>query len=59
MTKATARDGGQPSPYTKQRKREYDYHSLYKRHPHLRHWKHNPIAQGHASTAFAAPERAS
>ncbi len=56
MSKATAKRGGQPAPYTKQRKREYEYHALYKRYPHLRHWKHNPIAQGYAAGAFAESE---
>lgn len=50
MTRACARRGGQPAPYTKQRKRPFDYSALYKRHPNLRHYLHNPISQG-----FAAP----
>ncbi len=55
MPKACARRGGQPAPYTKRRKRAFDYTALYRRHPHLRHWLHNPISQGHAAGAFEAP----
>lgn len=51
MTRAVANRGGQPAPYTKRRKSPYDYTTLYRRHPHLRHWKHNPISQGHAAAA--------
>ncbi len=49
MTKACANRGGQPAPYTKYQKRPFDYTALYRRFPHLRHWKHNPI-----TCAFAA-----
>ncbi len=52
MARRCANKGGQPAPYTTKRKAPYDYTALYKRHPHLRHWKHNPIPQG-----FAAPSR--
>ncbi len=50
MTKACANKGGQPAPYTKYQKRPFDYTSLYRRHPNLRHWKHNPITTGFAAS---------
>lgn len=55
MPRACASRGGQPAPYTKRHKRPWDYTSLYRRHPHLRHWLHNPISQGHAAGAFGVP----
>ncbi len=54
MTKATARRGGKPAPYTKSRKHPFDYSALYHRHPNLRHWLHNPIPQGYATGGLAA-----
>ena len=48
MARACVRRGGQAAPYTRRRKSPYDYTALYKRHPNLRHWKHNLIAQGFA-----------
>lgn len=53
MARAVANKGGRPAPYTKYGKRPFDYTSVYRRHPNLRHWKHNPITQG-----FAAPLKA-
>ncbi len=49
MARAVANKGGRPAPYTKYQKRPFDYTTLYRRYPHLRHWKHNPI-----TCAFAA-----
>ena len=48
MTRTCANRGGQPAPYTKRNKQPYDYTAVYRRHPHLRHWKHNPITHGFA-----------
>lgn len=52
MPRACARRGGKPAPYTKYRKRPFDYSGLYKRHPNLRHWLHNPLSQGVAAAAL-------
>ncbi len=49
MSRAVANKGGQPAPYTKYHKSPCDYTALYRRFPHLRHWKHNPIKEGHAA----------
>ncbi len=48
MVKACASKGGQIAPYTKYKKRPFDYTRLYRRHSNLRHWKHNPITCGFA-----------
>ncbi len=54
MTRACANKGGQPAPYTRYQKKPFDYTSVYRRNPHLRHWKHNPITCGFAVGAVAA-----
>lgn len=51
MPRRCASKGGMPAPYTKYRKRPFDYTALYRRHSHLRHWLHNPVSEARTAPA--------